>query len=165
MDRPRQADLDALIEALVGAGVEFIVIGGAAAVLHGAPTTTWDLDIVHSRTPENVGRLQALLEELHAVIRDPAGRDVRPTPRHLEGGGQLQLLTDFGPLDVLGRLHDGRGYDELLAKSETLGDGSVQIRVLDLPTLIEVKAGAGRAKDRLLIPTLLALLEERKSNA
>ncbi len=165
MDRPRQADLDALIEALVGAGVEFVVIGGAAAVLHGAPTTTWDLDIVHSRTPENVGRLQALLEELHAVIRDPAGREVRPTPRHLEAGGQLQLLTDFGPLDLLGRLHDGRGYDELLGKSETLRDETFQIQVLDLPTLIEVKAGAGRAKDRLLLPILLALQEERKSNA
>jgi hypothetical protein len=105
--------------------------------------------------------LQALLEELHAVVRDPAGRDLSPTRRHLEAGGQLQLLTDFGPLDVLGSLHDGRGYDELFGKSETVGDGTLQIQVLDLPTLIEVKAGTGRAKDRLLIPILLALQEER----
>lgn len=160
MDRPRPADLDALIEALVGAGVEFVVIGGAAAVLHGAPTTTWDLDIVHNRSPENVERLQALLEELHAVVRDPAGRDQRPTRKHLEAGGQLQLLTDFGPIDVLGTLHDGRGYDELLGNSESVGDETLRMRVLDLPTLIEVKAGAGRAKDRLLLPVLLALQEE-----
>lgn len=94
MDRPKQVDLAALIEALVDAGVEFIVIGGAAAVLHGAPTTTLDLDIVHQRTSGNLGRLQELLVELRAVVRDPAGRDLQPTSRHLEGGDQLQLLTD-----------------------------------------------------------------------
>lgn len=164
MDRPEQADLDALIEALVEAGVEFVVIGGAAAVLHGAPTTTWDLDIVHSRSSENVGRLQTLLGELHAVVRDPAGKDLRPTRTHLEAGGQLQLLTDLGPIDLLGNLHDGRGYDDLLANSETMGDETLQIQVLDLSTLIEVKAAAGRAKDRLLLPILLALQEESKKS-
>ena len=46
MSKPKQADLAALIEILTSSGVEFIVIGGAAAVLHGAPTTTFDLDIV-----------------------------------------------------------------------------------------------------------------------
>ncbi|MCP4204397.1 MAG: hypothetical protein GY769_21005 [bacterium] len=163
MDRPKQADLAALIEALVEAGVDFLVIGGAAAVLHGAPTTTWDLDIVHERSPENLDRLRNLLEELHAVVRDPAGRDLKPTRGLLEAGGQLQLLTDLGPIDLLGTLHDGRDYDDLLAKTESVGDETLRIRVLDLPTLIEVKAGAGRAKDRLLMPVLLALQEERES--
>lgn len=160
MDRPRSADLDALIEALVQAGVEFIVIGGAAAVLHGAPTTTWDLDIVHRRSAENIDLLQQLLEELHAVVRDPAGRELRPRREHLEAEGQLQLLTDLGPMDLLGILHDGRDYDQLLGHSQTVGDETLTIRVLDLPTLIEVKAGAGRAKDRLLLPILLALQQE-----
>lgn len=50
---PPSADLDALIEALLGAGVEFIVVGGAAAILHGAAVTTQDLDIVHRRTADN----------------------------------------------------------------------------------------------------------------
>ena len=163
MTRPEQADLDALIEALVEAGVQFLVIGGEAAVLHGAPTTTWDLDIVHSRSPENVERLQELLGRLHAVVRDPAGRVLRPERKHLLAGGQLQLLTDLGPIDLLGRLHDGRGYEELLGNSETVGDETLRIRVLDLPTLIEVKVSAGRAKDRLLVPVLLALQEERES--
>ena len=70
MDRPKQVDLAALIEALVDAGVEFIVIGGAAAVLHGAPTTTLDLAIVHRRTPGNLGRPQEIMVELHAVVRN-----------------------------------------------------------------------------------------------
>lgn len=160
MDRPEQADLDALIEALVEAGVEFIVIGGAAAILHGAPTATWDLDIVHRLASDNIDRLQELLTQLHAAVRDPASRDLPPSREHLEAGGQLQLLTDLGPMDLLGTLHDGRGYDELLANSEMVGDEILRIRVLDLATLIEVKADTGRAKDRLLLPVLVALQEE-----
>jgi hypothetical protein len=61
VSHPKEADLEALIEALVNAQIEFIVVGGAAAVLHGAPTTTQDLDIVHHRTPENIARLATLL--------------------------------------------------------------------------------------------------------
>ncbi|MDH3404318.1 MAG: hypothetical protein OES32_18600 [Acidobacteriota bacterium] len=160
MGRPRQAALDALIAALVQAGVEFIVIGGAAAVLHGAPTTTFDLDVVPRRTAGNLERLLTLLVELDAVVRDPAGRELRPTSEHLAAGGQLQLLTDLGPIDLIGALHDGRTYDELLAHSETLGDETLRVRVVDLATLIEIKAGANRAKDRLLLPVLLALRDE-----
>ncbi len=61
---PRQADLRALLEGLVTNEVDFIVVGGAAAVLHGAPITTQDLDIVHSQSRESVGRLFDLLVEL-----------------------------------------------------------------------------------------------------
>jgi len=50
MPHPPRADLAALVQALVGASVEFVVVGGAAAVLCGAPVTTLDLDIVHRRT-------------------------------------------------------------------------------------------------------------------
>jgi hypothetical protein len=75
MSHPSQADLDALIQALLAANIEFIVVGGAAAVLHGAPITTQDLDIVHRRTAENVQRLSQLLAELDARFR---GRDLRP---------------------------------------------------------------------------------------
>jgi hypothetical protein len=80
----------------------------------------------------------------------------------LTSGGQLNLLTTLGPLDLLGRLHDGRGYFELMPHSEVLSDGDRRVRVVDLPTLIEIKTSAGRAKDRLVLPMLLALLRERE---
>jgi hypothetical protein len=54
---PKAADLPALLASLCDSGVEFIVVGGVAAVLQGVPITTTDLDIVHRRTPENVARL------------------------------------------------------------------------------------------------------------
>lgn len=160
MDQPREADLHALIAALAAAGVEFIVVGGAAAVLHGAPTATLDLDVVHRLTSDNVERLQQLLVRLHAVVRDPAGRDLQPTREHLAAGGQLQLITDLGPIDLLGRLHDGRAYHELLSSSEKIGDEMLEVQVIDLETLIEIKLAANRAKDRLLLPILLALRDE-----
>lgn len=65
-------------------------------------------------------------------------------------------------MDLLGRLHDGRGYDQLLPHSEVLSDGNRRVRVVDLPTLIEIKTSAGRAKDRVVVPMLLALLRERE---
>jgi hypothetical protein len=69
---PNAADLHALLAKLFDAGVEFIVVGGAAAVIHGAPIITNDLDIVHRRTPENVARLLELM--LHLDVKTKAGR-------------------------------------------------------------------------------------------
>jgi hypothetical protein len=157
---PPHADLAALIETLLAANVEFIVVGGAAAVLHGAPTTTLDLDIVHSRADANVDRLATVLRELEAVYRDPAGRRIEPTKQDLAGSGQLNLSTKLGPLDPLCQLYDGRGYDELLAHTTVLQDGALRIRLLDLPTLIEIKSSTGRAKDFMIVPLLGALLDD-----
>jgi hypothetical protein len=158
---PPTADLEALIAALFEAGVEHIVVGGAAAVLHGAPITTQDLDVVYRRTAENLDRLEVLLARLDAVARDPAGRRLPPNRSHLESGGVLQLDTSLGPFDPMAKLADGRGYDELLAHSVAIQAEGFQLLVLDLPTLIEVKVAVSRAKDRLMLPVLLALLAER----
>jgi predicted nucleotidyltransferase len=160
MPHPPQADLGALIAALAEAGVEFIVVGGAAAVLHGAPITTQDLDLVHSRSPENVQRLLALLQRLDTILRDSRG--LRPTAELLSSSGQLLLSTSLGPLDLLGVLHDQRGYEELLPSTELVSDGSIRIRVLNLEALIAVKAAAGRAKDKLTLPMLVALRDRKR---
>jgi len=160
MPHPPRADLDALIQALLSAKIDFIVVGGAAAVLHGAPITTQDLDIVHSRSADNVRRLSTLLDQLDARIR---GRDLRPTPDLLSGRGQLNLATNLGPLDPLCVLHDGRGFEELLPHTKVLTDGASEIRVLDLDTLIAVKAAAGRARDKLVLPILLALRDRSRT--
>jgi hypothetical protein len=74
----------------------------------------------------------------------------------------VRLLTDFGPLDVLGRLHDGRNYDELVGHSELVGDTARRVRVIDLATLIQIKAGTKRRRDRLVLPILRALLSRRR---
>jgi hypothetical protein len=159
---PKEADHFALISKLCDAGIEFIIVGGAAAVLQGAPITTHDLDIVHRRTPENVARLLDVLLHLDATMRyDFARRGLRPTAEMLAGTGQINLSTTLGPIDPLCELGAGQGYDELLAHTESVVDEGRQLRVLDLPTLIAVKTKAGRPKDRLALPILIATLQER----
>lgn len=159
---PSAVNLGALLAELCDAKVEFIVVGGAAAVIQGAPITTNDLDIVHRRTLENVARLLDVLLRLDATMRyDFAHRGLRPTAEMLGGKGQINLSTSLGPIDPLCELGEGRGYDELLAHSELVTDEGRQLRVLDLPTLIEVKTKAGRPKDKVVLPILIATLQER----
>jgi hypothetical protein len=119
---------------------------------------------VHRRTPENVARLLGLVLRLDATMRyDAANRGLRPTAEMLAGKRQINLSTSLGPLDPLCELElgEGQGYDELLAHSELVTDEGRQLRVLDLPTLIAVKTKAGRAKDRIALPVLVATLQER----
>ncbi len=157
-EQPRT--IEALILTLVAEGVEFVVVGGMAGVLHGASIVTRDLDIVHHRTPPNVDRLLGVLGRIEAVTRaDP--RRLRPSADWLTGRGHVLLDTLAGPLDVLCELDGGRDYTWLLDRSESMPIGEVPVRVVDLPTLIELKTLAGRPKDRLAIPVLLATLEER----
>lgn len=65
-------DVEAILRALNSRGVEYIVVGGICAALHGAPVATYDLDIVHSRAPGNVSRLRDALDELDAFYRTHA---------------------------------------------------------------------------------------------
>jgi hypothetical protein len=156
----RTADI---LRGLVDSGVEFIVVGGTAAVMLGAPVVTEDVDIVHRRTPENVTRLIAWLHDHGAYHRlDLMNRKLAPKADMLSGVGHLNLQTRLGKLDVLCELGEGEGYEEILSDTITLTDGETTVRVLDLPRLIAVKARANRAKDRLVLPLLLATLDERR---
>jgi predicted nucleotidyltransferase len=160
MPSPTDVDVGKLLRQLVDAGVEFIVVGGAAAVLHGAPITTEDLDIVHRRTPENVSRLKNVLRDLDAHVRELANRRLAPQESALLGEGHVLLSTRLGPLDCLGTLVDGRGFEDLVSHTELIEDEGSEFRVLDLSTLIDLKTKTGRAKDRLMLPVLVALSEE-----
>jgi len=160
MPSPREADVGELLRRLADAGVEFVVVGGAAAVLHGAPITTEDLDIVHRRTSENVSRLKNLLDELDAHVRELANRRLPPHESTLLGEGHVLLSTSLGPLDCLGTLADGLGFEELVSHSDSFTDEGTEFRVVDLSTLIDIKTKTGRAKDRLMLPVLVALAEE-----
>ena len=156
----RQSDL---LAALVQAEVEFIVVGGMAAVLHGAPITTHDLDIVHRRSSENVKKLLDLLRSINAGQRgDP--RHLPPTAAALSGCGHLTLRTELGQLDVLCDLGPGEGYDELIDRTVGFSDGDSEFRVLSLEALIEIKKRTDRAKDRLMLAELIATLGEKNKS-
>lgn len=160
---PTAADVSALLQALVAHDVEFVVVGGVSAVIHGAPVSTFDLDIVPSRSDANVARLLSALSSIDARHRDLAGRSIAPDASRLSGPGHSLFMTRSGPLDVSGTIGHGRDYAGLAPRSRAvdLGDGLV-VRVLDLDALIEVKREVGRDKDLASLPVLVRTLEERR---
>ena len=159
MKRARFADI---LEVLARTEVDFIIVGMTAGILHGAPVTTVDVDVVHRRSPENVARLLRALEELDAVYRhDP--RRLRPGESHLSGPGHQLLATIHGDLDCLGAIDEDRGYDAPIEHSVEMSLSSGRrIRVLALPALIDAKRRSGRPKDLAALPVLRATLDELK---
>jgi hypothetical protein len=156
-------DFGVLLGALLDAGVEFVVVGGLSATLNGAPVNTFDVDVVHRRSPENVDRLIPLLESLDAIYRIQPDRRLRPVRSALLSTGHQNLLTKYGPLDLLGEIGNGLGYEQLVPRSnEMLIAESVRVRILNLETLIEVKEQLNGEKDRAMLPILRGTLEANR---
>jgi predicted nucleotidyltransferase len=154
-------DYLALLRTLVGHGVDFIIVGGVSAVLHGAPVTTFDLDVVHSRTPDNIGHLLSALHDLDAYYRGRGDQKLQPTLARLDSPGHQLLMTRLGPLDLLGTIGAGHDYKDLLEHTLELQVSGMPVRILDLETLIRTKVELGRDKDRAVIPILRRTLEEK----
>ena len=92
-----------VLRELSEAGVEFVLIGGFAASVLGAPHITTDTDICASRSRENLDRLSSALRSLHARIRVEGVDDGFPFDHDGESLGRAliwNLRTDCGDLDV-----------------------------------------------------------------
>lgn len=157
-------DFTGLLRALTEAGVEFMLVGGAAGTAHGSTRLTLDLDIVYRRTPENQSRLVAALAPLSPYPRGaPPGLPFHWDERTVAMGLNFTLTTSLGLIDILGEITGGGGYDDLLPHCERLQLGGLVCLSLDLDTLIHVKRAAGRPKDFEAIAELEAIREERES--
>ncbi len=150
-----------LLELLSRHDVDFIVVGGVAAILEGVPITTLDLDVVYDRSPENLDRLLEVLQSVEACYRDPAGRHIVPTVEKLTTFRMNLLRTNLGPLDVIASIH-GAGYEDLLASTRIRQVGELRLRVLALAKIIESKELADRDKDRAVLPVLRKTLELKR---
>src|ERR1700691_4997163 len=123
----------ATLRALRDGGVEFILVGGLAAAANGAPVNTLDIDVVHARDASNIARLLPVLEALDAVFRIQPERRLRPNASHLASTGHLNLITRYGPVDLLGTIGRDLGYQDLIPHSVELDiSEGLRIRVLDL---------------------------------
>lgn len=160
-----ESKLVACLHALKRADVQFVLVGGLAAVLDGAPIQTYDIDIVYSRDPANMERLHAVLQSMDAIFRFQPARRLVPTMGHLAAGGHLNLVTQYGPLDLLGTVGNNLGYEELFASTTEMNIGEgIQIRVLTLEMLIAVKEQLAGEKDVAVLPILRrTLIELRKA--
>lgn len=155
------SELTTLLERLAMAGVEFVLVGGLAAVAQGAPISTFDVDIVHRRTPENVDRLLRFLSTVDARHRNRPGPPLRPGSAALLGPGHSLLMTALGPLDVLGAIEEGMAYDDLLSQSRAVDLGGVVVQVLSLETIVRLKRLSSDNKDKLRLPILEETLRRR----
>jgi hypothetical protein len=141
-------DFKALLRTFGEAGLEFIVVGGVAAGIHGAARATFDLDIVYRRSRENIDRLVLALTPYHPYLRGaPPGLPFRWDAATVRAGLNFTLTTDLGDVDLLGEITGGGGYDALLPSTEAVRAFGVDCRLLNLDQLIAVKRAAGRPKD------------------
>ena len=149
-----------LLTTLCRNNVEFIVVGGVAAVLQGAPVTTFDLDALIRVDSENAESILAALSELEAHMREHDSR-LRPDKSDLLAGGHLLLMTNAGPLDLLGFVGDNERYQDLIQVTTEVDLEGNSLRVLELDTLIRLKRQLGRPKDLASLALLEAVAKRR----
>ena len=143
--------------------VRFVLIGGFAAVIHGSPYVTTDVDVVPQATNANLARLSEALNELHARVwtsGEPEGIPFDHDARSLADVRVWNLITDFGRLDVTLQPSGTDGYRDLAKDAVHLTILGTEVDVASLADVIRSKEAAGREKDRLVLPVLRRLLDE-----
>jgi hypothetical protein len=153
-------DLSAILEGLIKADVKFILVGGLAAVVQGAPVTTMDVDIVHARSSENIAKLFAFLKSIDATYRRPDDKEIPPKEDDFKGMGHALFKTRLGPLDVLAFIEEGKTYEDLLNYTIEIEFRRQTIHVLDLKMLIELKRTSKDPKDKQRLPVLEETLRQ-----
>ena len=155
-------DVARLLRALVDGRVDFVVIGGVAAVLHGSARNTFDLDICFAGDPDNLEALGSTLVGLRAKlrgVREPVA--FVPDAASLKRVDVLTLTTDAGDLDVLRVPSGAPRYDVLRSHADRYDVGGFEVRVASVEDLIAMKSAAGRPKDLSDIEELEAILRLR----
>lgn len=159
-------DPDRLLECLLEGGVEFVIIGGVASVLHGATMLTRDLGICIPLGTSSLLRVQNALQGLHPRIRAGSGWiPLDLDAEEVERLKNLYVTTDEGRLDCLGNVEGVGPYDAVLAESVELDLGKYSCRVLGLDALIRSKEALGRPHDLQTVVQLKALREQRDNDA
>jgi hypothetical protein len=123
---------------------------------------TQDVDILYRIEPSNLVRLEAALLPLDAVTRDDPRR-VRFAISHLQTKGHQWTITTAGALDVPGSVNkEELLFEDLLPHTDRMTFDGLEVRVLRLAKLVELKRQLGRPKDLAVLPLLEATLKERK---
>lgn len=154
-----------LLATLVRADVDFVVIGGVAAILHGATHSTHDLDIAAPIDDENVRRLWKVVGDLHprwATV--PKHPPVQETIETLATFRNIDLLTDLGRLAVLGEVPTLPIYKALRAGAVSMSIRELRAPVISLSDLIRIKESLGRPQDRIVAEQLRAIRDRPSSS-
>lgn len=145
-------------------GVRYVVIGGFAGIVRGAPLNTNDLDICYERSTANMERLVAALRRLGATLRTTGVDEDLPFDLHwktIEAGGSFTFTTTAGAIDVLAFPSGTAGYGDLSAAAERFDLApDLAVDVVSLDDLMRMKEASGRVKDRNHLEVLQAVKDE-----
>jgi hypothetical protein len=164
-------DPERMLSVLTGEGVDFVLVGGMAAILHGDVGVTVDLDVVPAREATNLERLARALRMLGARIRtagEPEGLAFDCSAqffRNLSPDAIVNMTTEAGDLDVTFCPSGTQGFRDLRRDAvEIEAAERVRILVASLADIIRSKQAAGREKDRLALPRLRRLQDRLREH-
>lgn len=160
---PAPLDPECIFTVLADHGVDYVLIGGLAAVIRGSTAMTNDADIVPAAAGENLERLGVALRDLDARLRseaDQRGVEFDPHPALLSSIAMLNMTTRCGDVDLTFTPTGIGSYDELVEASDAFELGGQRVKVAALDDIIRSKEAAGRPKDHATLPVLYALREE-----
>jgi hypothetical protein len=161
-DATANLDLVKVVDLLARHKVEYLVIGGQAATLHGSPQLTYDIDLCYRRTTENLERLARALAEIHPTLRGaPPDLPFKLDAQSLALGANFTFNTDIGPLDLLGWVEPFGAYDELVKRAEWFDLDGPRVAVIGLDDLIAIKQHIRRPKDQFSLAQLEMLKKRR----
>ena len=156
-------DYARVLRVLTDGAVEFVLIGGVAANLHGSARATFDVDVVYSRARANITRLVKCLAPYQPYLRGaPPGLPFQFDETTVRNGLNFTLDTQLGEVDVLGEVAGGGNYAQLLPHTVELDAFGVRCKCVTLERLIQLKRAAGRPKDFESLAELQLLLENRR---
>jgi hypothetical protein len=158
-------DFRVLLEVLANGNVEFVIVGGLAATVHGSSRLTQDIDVVYGRSDSNLERLANSLASLAPYPRGaPPGLPFEWSVATLSHGLNFTLTTTAGYIDLLGEITGGGDYEDLLPHTLEIELFGHPCLCLDLEWLIRTKRAAGRPRDFEAVAELQVLREERDTS-
>lgn len=149
-------DAERILLALDEHGVEYVLIGGLAVQTHGHVRTTNDADLIPAPQPANLERLAAALRALDARVLNPGQEAVEIDATMLPKATIWQFATRDGGIDVLREVPGGRPYEELSARALRVTLGDIEVPVVDVDDLIQMKLARGRPVDLADVAALTA---------
>ncbi len=156
-----ELDLERLLRVLDRHDVAYVMIGGMAAVTHGSPFPTEDVDITPEPGPENLERLSAALHDLEARVRAEGVRVGLPfdhSAASLTAAETWNLTTRYGDLNLSFVPSGTRGYSDLKDGARPIELFGGVVMVASLADIIRSKQAANRPKDQRVLPTLRSML-------
>lgn len=150
-----------LLRVLVEHQVDFILIGGLGAVVHGSPYATVDVDIVPRRERANLDLLSNALRALGARVYVSSTRTLQfeHDGASLSDATVWNLATTLGGLDITFAPAGTTGYSDLAERARGIDIGGVVVTVAALEDIVRSKEAANREKDKVVLPALRRLLE------